>query len=553
MTTIEQNEDSHWLEDWNGAIDEEEACIVKANLLREEREEFTLVSGDERGRCTFEESTDTLTVGDPVVISSFREKRFGLALGFVECTNPLRVLVRVSQLSVGKAYQVQRDELSMAFPLYRTNILKALTDERLRTLGLQKQAPRFSKEPVQVLESALDRYQRASIEHALRAEDYALIVGMPGAGKTHTLSHLIGILVGQGKRVLVASHTHNAVDNLLMRCMEGGIPVRRLGQPDKIDARLHSCIHDCSRFKSVEEIAAYHEGIKVLGCTTMAISHPVFARIRFDYVVVDEAAQINVPLTLGVLRMADRWILVGDPQQLPPLCKSNNDLLSKPMMQELMQAHPEAASELRLQYRMNKEICDLANRLVYQGKLECASEQVAGQGIRFAFDGTESWIRHCCDCPVTFVDTGEDTVEERISGSFRNVGEAELIKQLVDIFTPSSLAFSLAVLCPYREQLACLSQLLGDAPVEVCTIDRFQGRDADVVIISLTRTGNQTASPTRTSLLDDMYRINVAITRAKKKLIIVGDRQALRDSAILNALIEACQGSIVQVHDPVCI
>ena len=89
------------------------------------------------------------------------------------------------------------------------------------------------------MEPALDKYQRASIEHALRAEDYALIVGMPGAGKSQTLSHLIGILVEKGKRILVTSHTHNAVDNLLIRCMERGISVEDLDKetrwmPDSI-------------------------------------------------------------------------------------------------------------------------------------------------------------------------------------------------------------------------------------------------------------------------------------------------------------------------------
>ena len=82
----------------------------------------------------------------------------------------------------------------------------------------------------------------------------------------------------------------------------------------------------------MEEIVAYHDDIVVLGCTTMAISHAALTRIRFDYVIVDEAAQINIPLTLGVLGMAQRWILVGDPQQLSPLCRSGNDLLSKSMM-----------------------------------------------------------------------------------------------------------------------------------------------------------------------------------------------------------------------------
>ena len=544
-TTIEQNEDNHWLDSWDKAINEEESCIVKANLLREENS-FTLISCDERGRCVFAESTEKLTGGDPVVVSNFKEKLFGLAVGFVESTNPLIVLLRTS-LNLGKKYQVQKDELSTAFPLYRSNVLKVLINERLRRLILHKQSPKFSPDSMPSFDPSLDKFQNASIEHVLRAEDYALIVGMPGAGKTQTLSCLISILVAKGKKILVTSHTHNAVDNLLIRCMERGVPVRRLGQLDKIDARLHPHIHNCSQFISTEEISAYYEDIAVLGCTTMAISHAAFTKLRFDYVIVDEAAQINIPLTLGVLRMAEKWVLVGDPQQLPPLCKSNNDLLSKSMMQELMQTHPNAVTELRLQYRMNSEICDLANRLVYQGKLECGSEEVSKQEIKFPFDGTEAWIKHCCDNSVTFVDTAESTEEECVNGSFRNVKEAEYIQKLVDIFTSSGLAFSIAVLCPYREQLSCLSNLLKDFIVEVCTIDRFQGRDADIIIVSLTRTCYQSSTPTRTSILDDLYRINVAITRAKEKLIIFGDRKALQNSAVLKSLIDACQESIIQV------
>ena len=264
----------------------------------------------------------------------------------------------------------------------------------------------------------------------------------------------------------------------------------------------------------------------------------------FDYVIVDEAAQMPYPLTAGALRLANRWVLVGDPMQLGPLSRGGHPLLGRSLMADLLSSGVQiAVKELRMQYRMNSDIQSVANRLVYNGKLQCGNSEIASRLVQYQQAGFfEPWIRaSLSEQSVVYVDTDgmtTETQQRRRSGSLANPGEARLVHRLVQAFvdTPTldGVYYSLAVLCPYREQLAILQSLLASTieagRVEVSTVDRFQGRDADIVIISMTRSAD--SNDCEDSLMDDVNRLNVAVTRAKRKLVLVGNRRSFVGNAM---------------------
>lgn len=299
----------------------------------------------------------------------------------------------------------------------------------------------------------------------------------------------------------------------------------------------------CTSGLPFKDFAACYGSIRVLGCTAHSLTHQMLTALSsgdslFDYVIVDEAAQMPYPLTAGALRLAHRWVLVGDPMQLGPLSRAGHPLLARSLMADLLSSGDAqvAVRELRMQYRMNADIQSIANRLVYGGKLQCGNSTVAGRLVRYQpIESEPHWIRASLSAQsVVYVDTGRVTAEAqqqgRSGGSWANPEEARLVLRLVQAFidTPTlgGAYYSLAVLCPYREQLAILQSLLASpieaGRVEVSTVDRFQGRDADIVVISMTRCAGSGGG--EDGLMDDINRLNVAVTRAKRKLVLVGAR-----------------------------
>lgn len=182
-----------------------------------------------------------------------------------------------------------------------------------------------------------------------------------------------------GKSVLVTSHTHSAVDNLLLRLKTHNLPFLRLGSGARVNPQLKefsesSLIANCH---TETELSKVYESYPIVGVTCLGSSHAMFLHRRFDFCIVDEATQVMQPTVLRPLFFSERFILVGDPDQLPPLIRSA-EARQKGADESLFQRLdcPEATSVLTLQYRMNKTITKLANDLTYQGSLQCASNDV---------------------------------------------------------------------------------------------------------------------------------------------------------------------------------
>lgn len=252
---------------------------------------------------------------------------------------------------------------------------------------------------------------------------------------------------------------------------------------------------------------------------------------------------------MGPLRLASAFVLVGDHYQLPPLVKSKQAVeegLNQSLFSLLAQAFPSAITMLRLQYRMNFDIMTISNKLVYNGMLVCGNEQIAQARLELPkFDAlgckycgqVGCWLRHLVQprTAVAFLDTDNLEAYESASGvSFMNRAESDLVNKIVTGFLQAGLdASDISVITPFRPQL----KLLQNCPDEVSlsTVDRFQGLDSECIIISLVRSNRERNIG---QLLRDWNRLNVAFTRAKKKLVLVGSSGTVLQHPSFKALHE---------------
>jgi DNA replication ATP-dependent helicase Dna2 len=570
------------------------------------RYRYTLVKRSAHDGFSFLDSQ--ITVGEPIVISD-EKGHFALANGYVTHVRKNRISVAVDRRlhnarirhsgfdeydnqvfasimdvrqegstareSEGKAveestqYRLDKDEFSNGMATVRNNLIQVMTDgpfgsREIRSLVVDLNAPRFKAQSTAYTlkdRENINVDQRRAIQKVMSAQDYALVLGMPGTGKTTTIAHIIRALVSQGKSVLLTSYTHTAVDNILLKLRDDDIPILRLGSIAKVRTDVQEFATLAATAKtSFEEIrSAWHDS-PVVATTCLGINHAIFNERTFDYCIVDEASQITLPVCLGPVRMARTFILVGDHNQLPPLVQNEEARvggLDVSLFKHLSDMHPTSVVYLEHQYRMCEDIMALSNTLIYNGRLKCGSQKVADRCIAIPrMDSLKDchfspstlsrtaktvclgpvrgrcWIRDLLDpdTKVSFINTDPllpMSREEAKGNRIVNPTEATICLQLVEsLLTVGVPASSIGVMTHYRSQLALLKHgLRSHTDVEMHTADRFQGRDKEVVILSLVRSNEAKSIG---ELLKDWRRINVAFTRAKTKLLVVGSRETLK-------------------------
>jgi DNA replication ATP-dependent helicase Dna2 len=570
------------------------------------RYRYTLVKQSAHDGFSFLDSQ--ITVGEPIVISD-EKGHFALANGYVTHVRKNRISVAVDRRlhnarirhsgfdeydnqvfasimdvrqegstareSEGKAveesthYRLDKDEFSNGMATVRNNLIQVMTDgpfgsREIRSLVVDLNAPRFKAQSTAYTlkdRENINVDQRRAIQKVMSAQDYALVLGMPGTGKTTTIAHIIRALVSQGKSVLLTSYTHTAVDNILLKLRDDDIPILRLGSIAKVRTDVQEFATLAATAKtSFEEIrSAWHDS-PVVATTCLGINHAIFNERTFDYCIVDEASQITLPVCLGPVRMARTFILVGDHNQLPPLVQNEEARvggLDVSLFKHLSDMHPTSVVYLEHQYRMCEDIMALSNTLIYNGRLKCGSQKVADRCIAIPrMDSLKDchfspstlsrtaktfclgpvrgrcWIRDLLDpdTKVSFINTDPllpMSREEAKGNRIVNPTEATICLQLVEsLLTVGVPASSIGVMTHYRSQLALLKHgLRSHTDVEMHTADRFQGRDKEVVILSLVRSNEAKSIG---ELLKDWRRINVAFTRAKTKLLVVGSRETLK-------------------------
>lgn len=450
------------------------------------------------------------------------------------------------------------------------------------------EAPRFlAAAPGPDLGAALNGEQARALDLADRALDVALVHGPPGTGKTTVLVEVIRRAAARGEQVLASAPSNLAVDNLVERLARDGISCVRIGHPARVlpallahtlDALVEE--HEAARIARglVEEAIAMRRSAakrrqrrgpgrfsasreqerdarallaearalearaeadvvgraQVVLATLTSLDAPALAGRRFPVAVVDEATQAIEPAVFLALLRADRAVLAGDHLQLPPTVLSpaaQAGGLGVSLFERLVALHGDAAKvTLAEQHRMDARIMAFPSEALYGGALR-AHPAVAQRAID--------------DAPLEVVDTAGRGFEEEIpagSESRQNPGEADLAAAEVERILAAGVAPSeVAVISPYDAQVQHLRQILADhveRGLEVDTVDGFQGREKDAVVVSLVRS-NEAGE---VGFLADVRRMNVAITRARAKLVVVGDGATVSRHPFYERFLRHAQG-----------
>lgn len=398
----------------------------------------------------------------------------------------------------------------------------------------------------------LNDEQETAIRMALAAETFHLIHGPPGTGKTRVLARLIRLCLDRGERLLVACPTNVALDRLLAAVM--GLGVR-----DIIRVGIRSAAADGSRdavrrskgesrllgdlARSSRTFAAFQRKVRqaplVAATAYQCAAHPLFIRERFDRVVIDEAGQLDEPSCLGVIGLGSRFVLCGDHLQLPPVVRSRSidadPGLEVSLFERLLGgAGPSRVTRLKVQYRMNREIQDIPSRLFYEGMLT-ASPEAASRRLRLESVLTaDPEIARVSDPhkPVVFVH-----VDGPDSGKARPEEAAVVAKVVRSLLRAGVAEHEIGIITPYRVQQALIRRHLAaaHAAASVDTVDRFQGGEREVIILSLARSDGVT------SFLADRKRLNVSLSRARSKLILIGHGTVLEAHPLFGALLEGLE------------
>ena len=489
---------------------------------------------------------------------------------------PLRVPTGTPEAAAMRPWRIDRDDGAGLVTKMRATLWAMVMQQgpcRLRELVAELAPPR-RREPApaprpdaagaaaaMTLAASLNSEQAAALDAVLRAADFVLLRGLPGTGKTATLVAAVAALVARGASVLLACHTHSALDNALSRLLAAGVPgVLRLGDVARVAPPVRPACLGSAMWPadSAEAVAACADAARVVGVTCHGVgSSPALARRRFHVAVLDEAAQVPLPLALAPLSRADAFLLVGDPAQLPPLWASPAARAGggeESLFVRLATAHPGAVTQLSVQYRMAADVQLLANTLVYGGALRCGSETTATRVLALPLalpPDAPNWVVTAL-APTTRVlllDTDAlGAAAAEAQRPLRNPGEAALAATLVSMaLSAGAPPGALALMTPYNAQVAalgtaCAARHLPPDSVEIITVDRSQGRDLPAVVLSCVRTTAPAGDDARGggSLLEDGRRLCVALTRAQGKLIIVASVSQLRAAPLTCRLVELC-------------
>jgi DNA replication ATP-dependent helicase Dna2 len=390
---------------------------------------------------------------------------------------------------------------------------------------IEGKRPRFIPIKKRLVEN-VDISQLEAIYKAIEAQNFCLIQGPAGTGKTYTIAKLIDELRKNNAKILLTAFTNTAVDNIILTYLGATIfsdnsdIITRLGIEEAVNSQIIPMLLKNKNFSYQDLLKA-----PIIASTTSTISKSIYDDLTFDIVIVDEATQMAEPYLLSAITKGKKFVLVGDDKQLPPLVQSYqaNELgLGISLFERLKKKYSDANFLLGYQYRMNKELMEFSNKMYYEGKVQAANDKIGEQllwdilppNTNFSSETTINQL--ILDPNQTLVYVGVSTIFDKKRRV--NLGEIEVITGLVNILIKKGLDQNdLGIIAPFRGQVAEISRALSNYQnIVVDTIDRFQGSDKEVIILSLCTV----VSP---NLLEDSRRFNVALTRAKKKMIIVGN------------------------------
>ena len=446
--------------------------------------------------------------------------------------------------------------------------------------------------------SFLNESQQNALDKILSTEDVGFIHGPPGTGKTTTIVQAIVQVVKEEQQVLVCAPSNAAVDLLVDKLSEQGLNVLRIGHPARVTEQslsktLDARIADHSQYSELRALRKKMEQVKskaykfkrdfgyderqqrkqlvqeskalkadadllefyivtdllnktqVICATLVGSSHPVLRGKKYKTVFIDEAAQALEPASWIPILRSQRIIFAGDHQQLPPTIKSNEAAragLAKTLFEKGIIKQPQVSSMLQVQYRMHEDIMKFSSTYFYKDEL-------------VAHESVKASLLQPNEAPVEFIDTagcGYSETQDPETLSRLNEEEAQLLINQVEALVESigieewiEKNITIGIITPYRAQVDYLHKLAETSAVfeplhrliTINTVDAFQGQERDVIAISFVRSNDKS----EVGFLSDIRRTNVAMTRARKKLIMIGDSATLGSHTFYNDLLDYVQ------------
>jgi ATP-dependent RNA/DNA helicase IGHMBP2 len=516
------------------------------------------------------------------IVTKLDKNEIEIALSKAPSTETDKPLYRIDAADDETAMRRSRAALSRA----RHAQSDRLSELRDVCLGLKE--PAFNTPARLRFEDAnLNESQRAAVTFADSAKDIAVIHGPPGTGKTRTLVELIRQAILQGQKVLVCAPSNLGVDNLFERLLDRGTNAVRVGHLARVLPHLrdqclsslvpkHRDVRLIKKFRAeaadlfrkadkdsrnmdrntrqslreeardlltdareveaniAEEIL---DRAEVVCATNTGISSDLLGARRFDLVVIDEACQCSEPSCWIPLLRAGRLILAGDHCQLPPTVISQaaaDEGFAISMQERLVRLYGDRVCKpLLVQYRMHEDIMRYSSTQFYDDSLR-ADDSVAGHLLHDLPGVTSDELT---DRAVRFIDTSGSSYEEEretAGNSLGNPMEAVLaIRKAMDLIGLGVRPQDIAIITPYTAQVRLLREQMKNEAVEIGSIDGFQGREKEAVILSLVRSNPDN----EIGFLRDTRRMNVALTRARRKLIVIGDSATIANHPFYSGLL----------------
>ncbi len=535
-----------------------------------------------------------LKVGSPVILSDGQDSSDRGISGVISqrrgASKTLQVAVEEWPAAARLRLDLSPDETTRRRQLAALGMARTVrgAKARLRETLLGHQQPRFDAEPEMEFQLALNAPQQAAVRFAMAARDVGVIHGPPGTGKTTTLAELIYQAVSQGQRVLACAPSNTAVDNLLERLAPLLTNVVRVGHPARVFAALRGHTLDelvesdrstaivREIWREVDELMRaaskmsrsrdanrrrgeyYAEAGRLrkearqlerntvqhilhsadVVCTTTTIDEDLLGGQQFDLAVLDEACQCTEAAIWQAMLRSEKLVLAGDHCQLPPTVVSEaaaKQGFAQSAMERLIEHFgPEIFRRLVVQYRMHETIMEFPSRMFYDSQL-VAHGSVASHRLQDLVPESVS----AADMPVVeFWDTAGAEWDEEFEPdgmSKRNPREAKWVSQHVMQLVECGIQpQDIAVIAPYAAQVRLIRSLVNLPNLEVDTVDGFQGREKEVVVVSLVRSN----AKGEIGFLRDIRRTNVAVTRAKRSLRMIGDSATLSKHPFYRQLID---------------